>query len=392
MRVFAFALAFLGWGGIALADRIPVAVMWLGDPSTLDQGTQVSNDVYRALNHFAGARPLDSTDDRAKLIEGGASTRALQAQQRGDQLFVKTRCGDALKEYAEAERIMLEETPFEFAQRHLGPVERNLLVCYDQAGKADDAARAAERLGWTAGSNEDLKAVIDRHLRSRTYQPAYAPTKVVTDPPGALVYRDLQPLGAGPAEVAGGDPSVDVLDVELAGYRRVHQPLGHGGGELRVQLIKEDRVGEMVDHARVKGPDAPAGEVAAIGKRIGAVRILALHPDGPKIVAKWLDVASAKWAPATIKVDATGVPAMERLAGYVAPRVEGGEPPPSETQPTKSATAVAKVPPPPPAKSKWGAWGKWYTWVAAGGVLLLVGGLLIAQNVGSDSLTVSVSH
>jgi len=385
----AFALAFFGWIGVALADRIPVAALWLGDASTADQGQRVADDVYRALSHFAGARALDSTEDRAKLVEGGAVSRSVAAQARGDALFVKTKCADAVKEYTEAERLLLEETPFEAAQRRLGAVERNLLVCYDQLGRGDDAARAAERLGWTAGTNDDVKAILERNLRSRAWQPAYAPIKIVSDPPGALVYRNLQPVGAAPIEVSGGDPTVDVLDAELAGYRRVHQTLGHGDGELRIQLVKEDRLGELVDHARIKAPDAPAAEVGALGKKVGAARMLTLYPAGDKLVARWLDVATGKWAPATIKVDATGTPAMERLAGYVAPRVEGGET--TEPQAAPSAVAVKKVPQ-PAQKSKWGAWGKWYTWVAAGGVLALVAALLIAQNVGSDSLKVQVTH
>jgi hypothetical protein len=389
VRIVAFALAFLGWSGLALADRIPVAVLWLGDASTLDQGARTSDDVYHALSHFAGARPLDSTEDRQRLVEGGAATRELMAQSRGDALFVKAKCADAVKEYAEAERLLLEETPFEVAQRRLGAVERNLLVCHDQLGNVDEAARAAERLTWTAGTNEDVQKLLDRHLRNRAWQPAYAPTKIVSDPPGALVNRNLQPVGPAPVDVAGGDPTVDVLDLELAGFRRVHQVLGHGGGEVRIQLVKEDRLGELVDHARIKSLEAPPAEVAAIGRKVGAARVLALHPDGPKLIARWLDVSTGKWAPATIKVDATGTPAMERLAGYVAPRVEGGGEV-AEAQPTPAG--VAKVPPPPKPKSKWGAWGKWYTWVAAGGVLALVAGLLIAQNVGSDSLKVEVTH
>jgi hypothetical protein len=390
VRIVAFTLAFLAWGGVALADRIPVAVLWLGDANTVDQGMRVTDDVSRALSHFAGARTLDSADDRHVLVEGGAATREATTQARGDELFVKMKCGDAVKEYEAAERMLLEETPFEVAQRRLGAVERNLLVCYDQLGRADDATRAAERLGWAAGSNEDVQKLLERHQRSRVWQPAYAPSKVVTEPAGGLVYRNLQPIGAAPVEVSGGDPSVDVIDVELAGRRRVHQALGHDGGEIRVQLPKEDRLSEMVDRVRAKAPDAPPAEVSQIGKRVGAARVLALYPTGNKVMARWLDVGTAQWAAASIKVDASGTPAMERLAGYVAPRVEGGEA--AQLAVNAPPATVVKVPPPPQQKSKWGAWGKWYTWVAAGGVLALVAGLLIAQNVGSDSLKVDVSH
>src|SRR5689334_10124987 len=99
VKVTAFALAFLAWSGIAFADRIPVAVLWLGDANTVDQGNKTADEIYRALSHFAGARALDSGEDKRLLVEGGAATREMQAQERGDALFVKTKCADAVKEY-----------------------------------------------------------------------------------------------------------------------------------------------------------------------------------------------------------------------------------------------------------------------------------------------------
>jgi hypothetical protein len=48
--------------------------------------------------------------------------------------------------------------------------------------------------------------------------------------------------------------------------------------------------------------------------------------------------------------------------------------------------------PPEKKKSRLGAWGKWYTWVAAGAVVALVVGVLVASKVGTDSLTVTASH
>jgi hypothetical protein len=55
-------------------------------------------------------------------------------------------------------------------------------------------------------------------------------------------------------------------------------------------------------------------------------------------------------------------------------------------------TAPAAKPSGPPPKSERSAWGKWYTWVAAAGVVALVAGLLIAEHVGDDKVTVTASH
>jgi hypothetical protein len=200
---------------------------------------------------------------------------------------------------------------------------------------------------------------------------------VQSEPVGADVFRDLSPVGQTPLEVQGGDPTLDVLDVELPGYKRVHQPLDRTGGDVAVTLVKEDRIGALVDAVRAKAPDAPAAEMAQLGKRVGATRLLALMPDGTgKVLARWLDVKQAKWGASALRTDGLQGGA---LAGYVAPAV-----PATAT----AAATVAKQGPVPVKKSKWGAWGKWYTWVAAGAVVLLVGGLLIAQHVGSDSLKV----
>ncbi len=372
----------------ATPDRSPVAVLWMGDAQTLDEGTRVAEEVNAALNRTPGARGLDSAEDRRLLIEGGAVTRVQAIVTRADAAFVKLKMAEAAKEYEAAEQLLSTDVPFLVTQQKLGAVERNLLVCYDQLGRHDDAARAAERLSWTAGSNEDVKTLLDRHLRNRAYQPAWAPVKVTTVPPGALVYRNLQAAGASPLEVAGGDPAVDVLDFEAPGFRRAHVELTHSAGEIVVTLVPEERLGALVDEVRARAPDSPPPLVAKLGKRVGAVRVLALQPDGNKLLARWLDVPSAKWAAASIRVDAAGQPAMDRLAGYAAPAANAG----ADLSHPVVAAVVGKAAPKVAAKSKWGAWGKWYTWVAAGGVLVLVAALLIAQHVGDDSLTIAVSH
>jgi hypothetical protein len=368
--------------GAAWADRAPVAVLWLGD--SVEDGGRVAAEVDAALqrNKDGTGRPLDSAADRKALVEGGPATQVEQLIARGDAAFAKLKFGDAAKLYVMAEQLLLNETPLVVAQRRLGAVERALLACFDQLNLPEEAARAAERLGWTAGTNDDVVKLLERHLRDRHWQPALPPVQVTSLPEGAQVYRNLQPVGAAPLAVPGGDPGVDVLDVDLAGYQRFHVALPSGlpgPVALEAKLVKEDRVGVLVDDLRAQAPEPPAGQVATLGRRVGATKVLVLAPEGPaKLRARWVDVAKGGWGANAVSVDAAGQPAMDRLANYVA----------------AAPVVVAKAPEKPakaPEKPK-SAWGKWYTWVAAGGVLVLIGTLLIVDRVGDDKLTVTAKH
>jgi hypothetical protein len=380
----AFALALLGSAQVALAlDRIPVAVVWMGDAASLEEGAQRTVDeINGALSRSRTARPIDGSEDRRVLVAGGPSTKVQLLLRSAEASFVKLRYADAARDYEAAEQILLEEVPFSVEQSQLADVERNLLACYDQLGRSEDAARAAERLSWTAGEKGDMQRLLDKHFVSRAWAPALAPVAVSAAPPGAIVYRNLQPVGPVPQTIAGGDPKIDVLDVEAPGYRRVHRALG-AGEPVSTTLAKEDRLGVMVDRIRALAPDAPPAEVALLGKRVGAKRVLVLLPDGPKkLLGRYLDVQKGAWAAESARVDSSGAPAMEKLALYAAPPEPAGPPP----------TVVATLPPPPAAKSRLGVWGKWYTWVAAGGMVALVATVLIVRNVGSDSLNVTSSH
>lgn len=364
-------------------DRVPVAVVWMGDAASLESGAQRTVDeVNAALARTQTARPIDGVEDRRALVEGGPATRVQLLLRRAELSFVKLKYGDAARDYEAAEALLLNDVPMEILRGTLGDVERNLLACYDQLGRAADAARAAERLSWTAGSNADMQRLVDKYAVSHAWEPARAPITVESEPPGALVYRDLRELGAAPQKTAGGDPAIDVVDVEAAGFRRAHREL-RAGETMKVALVKEDRLGVLVDAIRAQAPDAHPKDVAAVGRRVGAARVLVLLPDGPKkLLGRWLDVDRAAWAPESARVDATGAPAMERLAMYAAPKEQAGPPP----------SLGLTAPPPEKKRSRLGAWGKWYTWVAAGGVVALIVVLLVAKNVGSDSLTVTASH
>jgi hypothetical protein len=368
-------------GAAHAADRMPVAVVWLGDSTSIEEGMRVVGEVGAALWRGSIGRPLDSVGDRKALVEGGPATQVEQLIARGDAAFSKLKYSDAAKAYVQAEQVLLEDAPLSVVQRRLGALERALLACFDQLSLPEEAARAAERIGWTAGTSDDVQKLLERHLRDRRWQPALPPVQVTSVPEGGQVFRNLQPMGAAPQAVPGGDPTVDILDVELAGYRRWHQPLPSGLGgavALEAKLVKEDRLGVLVDDLRMQAPEPPAGQVAALGKRVGAARVLLIAPEGnAKVRARWVDAAKAEWGAKAVTVDAAGQPAMDKLAEYVAP------PPP-----------VAAKPAAPPAKKEQpkSAWGKWYTWVAAGGVLVLIGTLLIVDRVGDDKLTVTAKH
>jgi hypothetical protein len=378
----AFAVTVMAATPALAVDRIPVAVVWMGDASTLDAGAQRTvEEVNAALGRTRTARPIDGIEDRRTLVDGGPTTRAQLLLRRAEQSFVKLKYADAVRDYEAAETILLNEVPLDVLRRMLADVERNLLACYDQLGRAREAARSAERLAWTPGSNEDMKRFLDKYLVSRAWEPARPPVTVDSEPPGALVYRNLRELGKAPQTTAGGDPSIDVLDVEAPGYRRAHREL-KSGETVKVALVKEDRLGVLVDAIRDQAPDAAPKDVAAVGRRVGAARVLMVLPDGhKKLLGRWLDVNRAAWATESVRVDATGAPAMEKLAMYAAPKETAGP-----------SLAVTAQPQPEKKKSKLGPWGKWYTWVAAGAVAGLIIVLVVKDKVGDDSLTVTATH
>jgi hypothetical protein len=368
-------------------DRIPIAVVWMGDADSVAAGAvKTVADVNAALARTHTARPIDGVEDRRTLVEGGPATQVQQLLRRAEASFVKLKYADAVKDYEAAETILFNEVPLDFLRTHLGDIERNLLASYDQLGRSDDAARAAQRLSWAAGSNEDMQRLLDKYNVGHMFQVALPPVTVDSAPPAATVYRDLQPVGAAPQSIVGGDPAIDVLDVDAPGYRRAHREL-RAGEVVKVTLVKEDRLGVLVDSIRAQAPDARPKDVAAVGKRVGAARVLVLLPDGPKkLLGRWLDVDHAAWASDSVRVDSGGGEAMERLAQYAAPKEPSGPPPSSVVAGSNNAVAAKASP------KKVGPWGKWYTWVAAGAVVALVGGLLIAQHVGSDKLTVTATH
>jgi hypothetical protein len=241
------------------------------------------------------------------------------------------------------------------------------------------------------------------------FGPSRAPVRVETDPPGAVVARNLIPVGVTPVTVAGGNPAHDVLDVELVGMRKLRRPLG-SGSELVLALRPEDRPGVLLDRAAQLplGSDAQAAvlrqlaEAPLSASALPSRRVLMV---GPKeragtpigeepLIARIYDLDKKQWSVATSDV-AIGPPAAQ--AGRMFALLTAASPPPAPPSLSKTGAAVAAVvasaKPAPTTGSKL-PFGKtkWYTWVIAGGVLALLAGILIADKVSTDKVTISATH
>ncbi|HEX8950301.1 MAG TPA: hypothetical protein VF945_00580, partial [Polyangia bacterium] len=102
--------------GPALAlDRVPVAVVWMGDAASLEAGgaQRTVEEVNAQLGRSPTARPIDGNEDRRTLVEGGPATRVQLLLRRAETSFVKLKYADATRDYEAAEQLLLNEVPFD---------------------------------------------------------------------------------------------------------------------------------------------------------------------------------------------------------------------------------------------------------------------------------------
>ena len=115
------------------------------------------------------------------------------------------------------------------------------------------------------------------------------------EPPGAQVYRNLRDWRDA-ATWPGGDPTPRRRRRRAARLpprapRAALERADQGGAAKRMRL------GVLVDDPRA-GARAKPKDVAAVGRRVGASRVLVLLPDGrKKCSGRWVDVDHAAWAP-----------------------------------------------------------------------------------------------
>ncbi|MSP61895.1 MAG: PEGA domain-containing protein [Myxococcales bacterium] len=370
----ALALLLLA-GGAASAERVPVAVVWLVDSPA------AAATVERALAAAPDLRPLEDPDVRRALSEGGPSAQVAGRIAASRIHLGAQRCGAADTLLAEAEAIALADLPVAEAAVALGEIEPIRLLCADLA-RDDAAAQRAVRLLLlgSARPTPEMAAAMARHPVPQA-SPAPA-VRVESEPPGAQVYVDLRAVGATPLDLPADRRADALIDLEMPSHRKVHR-VAPVAGTLAVALAREDRPGPLVDRLRAARGEAPEAEVAALGLRVGAARVLVMRPqpDHPgQLQARLLDVATARWLRPMVAVPIADAPV--RLLAYAALRPEVA-PAPAKGVP---AATVEKQEPPVPA------WKRWYTWVAGGALLALVVGLLVADRIGSDEVTIHVTH
>ena len=347
--------------------------------------------------------PAPSGALRAAGVAVAQARRALQ----------EMKCSDILPTLDQAADAVLAEVSLPEARPILSEAYGLMLVCADRLNDRERADKASAALtAMQAVLPSDVALVLARYRTAALvpFGPPRAPVRVETDPPGAVVARNLIPVGVAPLSVAGGNPAFDVLDIELPGMRKLRRPLG-SGNELVLSLRPEDRPGVLLDRAA----QLPLGsdEQAAVLKQLADApltvsalpsrRVVMVGPKeragtpigGETLVARIYDLDRKQWSSPTSDV-AIGPPASQAQRIFALLAVT----PPAAPTPAKAGAAAAAVVasaaarPGTPTSSTKLPFGKtkWYTWAIAGGVLALLAGILIADKVSTDKVTISASH
>lgn len=325
---------------------------------------------------------------------------------------LELKCSEAIAMLDKAADAVLGEVSLPEARPLLSEAYGLMLVCADRLNDRERAEKASAALtAMQSTVPSDVALVLARYAAATQppFGPPRAPVRVETDPPGAVVARNLIPVGVTPIAVAGGNPAVDVLDVELPGMRKLRRPLG-SGTELVLSLRPEDRPGVLCDRAAQLplGSDEQAAVLRQLADSPLAQSTLPsrrLIVVGPKeragtpvaeepLLARIYDLDRRQWSSGRTEV-AIGPPATQ--AGRVFALLSVAGPAAAPVSQTKAVAAAATAKPPEKEKASSGfklAFGKtkWYTWVIAGGVVALLAGILIADKVSSDKVTVTASH
>lgn len=328
---------------------------------------------------------------------------------------LELKCSEALPALDSAADATLAEVSLPEARPILSEAYGLMLVCADRLNDRARAEKASAALvAMQAQVPSDVALILARYTPANLvpFGPPRAPVRIETDPAGAVVVRNLIPAGVTPITIAGGNPAYDVLDVELPGMRKVRRPLS-SGTELVLSLRPEDRPGVLLDRAA----QLPAGsdEQAAVLRQLAdaplsssALASRRLIVLGPKeragtpiaeepLVARIYDLDKKQWSSG--KSDVAIGPPPAQAGRILALLTVAAPPPPAVVAAKAGARPAGSTPEPakPPEKAASGfklALGKtkWYTWVIAGGVVALLAGILIADKVSSDKLTVTATH
>jgi hypothetical protein len=354
---------------------------------------------------------------KVRFVDPGPIRRAAEQVVAGRAALANLRCSEVIVSLRKAGETLLEEVPLATAQ----PIARDLfgllLLCGDRIGDVPAAERAVAFLAaQTEPLPTDLALIMPRYQHGALFGPPRAPVRVESDPPGATVLRNSQVVGQTPLTIDGGRPEADAVYVELSGMRKVRRPLG-SGETLFVSLRPEDRLPLLLDQVASLpvGSDAQGAllkELAgspAVAMQLGS-RLLVFGPKhregapvaGESLSARVYDLERRDWVAPMAEVAIGPAPAqadalLAQLAGATLPAAQLAAPAAGPAAPA-TATAAAKAAAPASDKDKSSgsklpfAKTKWYTWVVAGGVAALIGGLLIAERFSSEKITVTATH
>ena len=393
--------------------------------SAAQTATQVPERPAALFCAQAGETPslslVPELEKRLRLVQPGPLQKAAGAVKKAQTALASLRCSEAVPALRQAGEDLLAEAPWKEAQ----PVSRDvfglLLVCADRIGDAENARRAAQvLLSQKDPLPADVSLVLARHDPGAVFGPMREPVWVETDPAGALVFRNAEPVGPSPVAVPGGRTDADVLTVVSPGMRNVRLPLG-SGGKMFLSLRPEDRLPVLLDPvaALPLGSEEQGKLLAQLAQNPVVVTQLGRHLllFGPKerqgkpveqepLVARVYDFQQRAFllTPSDIAIGPPPAQTEALLALFSAPKPTGAAQTatastgtvPSGTAPiaTTPGAATAKS---APADNKSGsklpfAKTRWYTWVSAGGVAALIAGLLIAERFSSEKITVTATH
>jgi hypothetical protein len=345
-------------------------------------------------------------DGNIHIPSPGPLSLAAQALRDARQALRELRCSEALPLLSQASEKVLAEVLLPDARPLLSEMYGIMLVCADRVSDGASAQRASTALrAMQATLPADVLLVQGRYPEQPLFGPPRAPVHIESDPPGAVVLRNLVPVGVTPLDVPGGVPELDFIDVELPGYHKLHRPLGTNQ-QLLLALRPEERIPLLFDRVGLFPPNSE--------QQLSAVQTLADQPAarvwptrrilvvGPKqrdgtpmagetLIARVYDLDRRLWSgpPAEIASGAAAAQAQALLA------LTAGPPPPQSPTSAAALAPAAAVAAPKPVKGGFRlpfANTKWYTWVVAGGVAALIAGLLIAEKFSPEKLTISATH
>lgn len=357
----------------------------------------------------------------------GALAAALSTLAAAKKAQAELRCNETLTPVAQAIDLLLQDHSVTDTQALLGELYSVLLLCADRLNQGGVARRAGDALfALQTSVPPDVALVLARHQTPRRYGPPLPPVRVESDPPGAHVRRNLLVIGPTPTTVEGGeepgptyDPTVpahptDFIDVELAGHRKLHRLLP-ARGELVLALRPEDRPQVLLEQAALQEPgsDAQAARLRVLADVVQASKtpssprhIVVAWPKqragsavaGEALLARVYDLDRRAWGSGISEIGA-GAAAVQvqglaslpqrdngsTLPGVAAALATGQKPAANQDRSTGAGKEAPK---------KKGLFGntKWYTWAVAGGVVALIAGLLIAEKVSPEKVTVSATR